>query len=76
MHATSHSSARPAAPEIIPVRPAAGSDHSAGTAGRDLLRRTLGRFTPSRRTLGLYHPSRRTLGRTQPSRRTLGRTEP
>ena len=66
MHATSHSSAKPAATVIIPVRPATDADHTASTATRGLLRRTLGQ----------YHPSRRTLGRTQPSRRTLGRTEP
>jgi hypothetical protein len=41
---------------IIPVRPDAAPAPDAGTAGRGPLRRTFGRYTPSRRTFGLSHP--------------------
>ena len=57
---------------IIPVRPAAHAAPAAEADGRGLLRRTLGRYHPSRRTLGRYHPSRRTFGKGHPSRRTFG----
>ena len=68
MHAKSHSSAKPAATVIIPVRPATDADHAAGTATRGLLRRTLGLSHPSRRTLGVNHPSRRNFGVTEVER--------
>jgi hypothetical protein len=61
---------------IIPVRLDAAAAPAAGTAGRGLLRRTFGRYTPSRRTFGRYTPSRRTFGRYTPSRRTFGLSHP
>ena len=61
---------------IIPVRPVADPAPAAEAADRGLLRRTLGRYTPSRRTFGRYTPSRRTFGRGNPSRRTFGRYTP
>jgi hypothetical protein len=68
-------SAGNAAMTIIPVRPAADSTPVDG-ARADLLRRTLGRYLPSRRTLGVNHPSRRTFGVSHPSRRTFGISHP
>lgn len=76
MRTTSHAGTEQATKVIVPVRPTAGSARASGTATRGLLRRTLGRYSPSRRTLGISHPSRRTLGRYSPSRRTLGRYNP
>jgi hypothetical protein len=51
---------------IIPVRPAAEPAPATAAAGRGLLRRTFGRYSPSRRTFGRYTPSRRTFGRYLP----------
>ena len=68
---------RPAPAEIIPVRPGATvSDARAASSPAGLLRRTLGRYHPSRRTFGVGHPSRRTFGQKTPSRRTFGRGNP
>jgi hypothetical protein len=61
---------------IVPVRPATDPGQTSDTATRGLLRRTLGRYNPSRRTFGQYHPSRRTFGISHPSRRTFGRYQP
>jgi hypothetical protein len=65
MFTLSPSSGTLASPEIVPVR-AASAASQALPAGAGWLRRTLGRFTPSRRTLGYRYPSRRTLGRRFP----------
>jgi len=59
---------------IIPVRPAPEPTPARETAARGLLRRTLGRYLPSRRTLGRGNYSRRTLGKGTYSRRTLGKS--
>jgi hypothetical protein len=69
------SSGTPVPPTIIPVRPAI-AEPAARPADTGWLRRTLGRYTPSRRTLGRGNPSRRTLGVFHPSRRTLGLYHP
>jgi hypothetical protein len=42
--------------KIIPVRPAAAAKPASNPAAAGSLRRTLGRYLPSRRTLGKYHP--------------------
>jgi hypothetical protein len=60
---------------IVPVRPATAASPAAAVTG-SLLRRTFGKYTPSRRTFGRGNPSRRTFGRGNPSRRTFGRYLP
>jgi hypothetical protein len=60
---------------IVPVRPDA-SGAPAAPVTTSLLRRTFGKYTPSRRTFGRGNPSRRTFGRGNPSRRTFGRGNP
>jgi hypothetical protein len=72
MFTTSRPAAQRAATGIIPVRPATDPGQAQDSAIRGLLRRTLGRYTPSRRTFGINHPSRRTFGLSHPSRRTFG----
>lgn len=65
MFTITSSSGTPVSPKIIPVRPAL-AEPAASPADAGRLRRTLGRYTPSRRTLGRGNPSRRTLGRNLP----------
>jgi hypothetical protein len=72
-HQTRTGASAPAA--IVPIRPAT-TTAPATTVTAGLLRRTLGRYTPSRRTFGRGNPSRRTLGIQHPSRRTFGRGNP
>ena len=50
---------------IVPVRPATSTAPAAAVT-TSLLRRTFGKYVPSRRTFGLYHPSRRTFGINHP----------
>ena len=46
----------PALAAIVPVRPAASTAPAAAVT-TSLLRRTFGRYVPSRRTFGISHPS-------------------
>ena len=61
----------PAPAAIVPVRPATSTAPAAAVT-ISLLRRTFGKYNPSRRTFGVFHPSRRTFGRGNASRRTFG----
>jgi hypothetical protein len=60
---------------IVPVRPVTSTAPAAAVT-TSLLRRTFGRYHPSRRTFGFRFPSRRTFGAYHPSRRTFGRGNP
>jgi hypothetical protein len=67
-----HQTRTPAPAVIVPVRPAT-SGAPAAAVTTSLLRRTFGKYNPSRRTFGRGNPSRRTFGQKTPSRRTFGR---
>ena len=72
-HQTRTGTPGPAA--IVPVRPATSTAPAAAVT-TSLLRRTFGKYNPSRRTFGRGNPSRRTFGVNHPSRRTFGRYMP